>query len=81
MVGIDLEGGKDGGNEQSPKVFSPVSQHDTGYHRRQIGQSHDLPDMSCRNDDKEVGRECPDDRAQGCQRLSEIESPQQDIES
>ena len=81
MVGIDLEGGKDGGNEQTPKVFSPVSQHDTSYHRRQIGQSHDLPDMSCRNDDKEVGRECPDDGAQGCQRLSEIESPQQDIES
>ena len=37
--------------------------------------------MSCGNDDKEVGRERPDDGAQRSQRLSEVEGTQHDIEA
>ena len=34
---------------------TPISQYHTRNHRRQIGQSPYLPDMTCSNDNKEVG--------------------------
>ena len=81
MVRVDLKGREDSRDQQSPQVSSPIGQYHTGNHRRQIGQCPDLPDMSGGDDNQEIGRERPDDRAERRQMLSEVESPQQDIES
>ena len=59
MVGIDLKRREQGRDDQAPQVFPPVGQHDTRYHRWQIGQCPHLPDMSCGNDDEEIARERP----------------------
>ena len=81
MVGIDLEGCKDSREQQSPEVFAPISQHDTGYHRWQISQRPHLPDVARSNDNQEIRGARPDDTTQGSQMLTEVESPQQDIEA
>ena len=64
MVGKDLQGTEQRGDNQSPRIFPPIGKDDTSYHRRQIGKCHDLPNMSCSNDDKEIAAERPDDSPQ-----------------
>ena len=81
VVGIDLEGRKDGRHNQSPQVFPSVGQHDARNQRRQIGQRPHLPDVASGNDNQEVGRERPDDAAQSRQVLTEVERTQQDVEA
>ena len=81
MIGIHLEGGKNGRQKQSPQVFTPIGKHDTRYHRRQIGQCPYFPDVAGSNDDKEIGRECPYDGTQHRHPATEIECPHQDIEA
>ena len=81
VVRIDLKGCKDGCQQQSPEIFPPISQYQTSYHRWQIGQCPHLPDMASSNDDEEIGGESPDNGAQGCQMLAEVECPKQDIEA
>ena len=54
MVGIDLKRREHSCNNQSPQVFPLIGQNDTRYHRRQVGQSPHLPDMSCGDDDEEI---------------------------
>ena len=81
VVGVHLEGSENRRYEQAPQIFTSISQHDTRNHRREISQSHHLPNMSCSNDDKEIGGECPNDGAECRQGLTEVEGSQQDIES
>ena len=81
VVGIYFKGGEDGCDDKAPQVFPPVGQHDTRYHRRQIGQGHHLPDMSCSNDNEEITAERPYHRTQHGQIPTEIEGTQQDIEA
>ena len=81
MVGFDLKGTKDGSHRKSPQVFPSISQHDTCYHWRQIGQGHHFPDMTCSNDDEEIAAECPYHRAQHGQIPTEIKGTQQDVEA
>ena len=81
MVGIDLERSKQGRDDQAPQVFPSIGQHDTRYHRRQVGQCPHLPDMSCGDDDEEITRERPYHSTQGCHPLTEVEGTQQDIEA
>ena len=81
MVGVDLEGREHRREQQSPQVFPLIGEYDTRDHRRQIGQCPHLPDMSCSNDNKEIGGEGPDDGTQRRHILSEVEGPQQDIEA
>ena len=81
MVGMHLERGKDARHHQAPQVFPPVGQHDTRYHRRQIGQGHHFPDMSCSNDNEEITAERPYHRTQHGQIPTEVEGTQQDIEA
>ena len=63
VIGIHLKSCKDGCDNESPQVFPPICQHNTRYHRRQIGQSHHLPDVTCCNDNEEIAAECPYHRA------------------
>ena len=63
VVGVDLECGKDGCEHKSPQILTPISQHQSGYHWWQIGQSPHLPDVTSSNDNKEIGAEGPHDRA------------------
>ena len=81
VVRIDLEGREDGCQQQSPQVFPAIGQHKSCNHRWQIGQCPDFPDVSCCNNDQEIGRERPDNTSQCCQVLTEIKGPQQDVES
>ena len=81
VVGQHFKGTEDCCYQQAPEVFAPKSQHNTGNHRRQIGQCHHLPDMSSGNDDEEVAGERPDDGTQGCEIGTEVEGTQQDIEA
>ena len=81
VVGIHLESREDGCQEQAFQILAAISQHHSRNHRRQISQCPYLPDMTGCDNDKEVGRECPDDTTQRRQRLSEIESTQHDVEA
>lgn len=81
VVGVDLKGRKQRRDNESPQVFAPVGKHHAGYHRREICQSHNLPDMSCGYDYEEIAREGPYYGAQSRQRLAEIERTKKDIES
>ena len=81
MVGVHLKAGKQGREYETPQQLAPVGQHNTGNHRRQIGQGHHLPDVTCGYDYEEVTAESPYDGAQHGQRLPEIEGPQQYVEA
>ena len=65
MVGQHLQGGKECRHQHAPQVFATIGQHHTGYHRRQIGQRHDFPDVAGGYDDKEIAAECPYHGTQG----------------
>lgn len=54
MVGADFKGRKERRYNQSPQIFAPIGKHDTAYHRRQIGQSENLPQVAGGYDDKEI---------------------------
>ena len=73
MVGLHLKGGEDGCDDESPQILALVGEHHTGYHRRQVGQGNDLPDVSGGDDDEEVAGERPHDGAQHRKRPSEVE--------
>ena len=80
MVGQHLKSREEGRDEESGQIFSPVGQHDTSYERWQISQRPHFPDMSGRYDDEEIAGEGPHDGSQRCERLTEVEGSQQDIE-
>ena len=77
MVRIDLKRREDSRQQQAPKVFPAIGQHQTCNQRWQIGQCPHLPDVSCGDNDEEIGGESPKNRTQGCQVLTEIEGSQQ----
>ena len=81
VVRVDLECREDCRQQQSPEVFPAIGQHQSCDQRWQISQCPHLPDVSCGNDDEEIGGKGPEDRAQGCQVLTEVESAEQDIEA
>ena len=78
---MHLEGGKEPRDDESPQIFAAIGQHNTGNHRRQIGQCPHLPDVTGRNDNQEIGAEGPQDGTQRSQMLAEVEGTQQDIEA
>ena len=81
MVGIYLKGREHRRKDQAPKVLAPIGEHDAGYHGRQIGKGHHLPDVARGDDDEEIAAERPDDASQHSKVLAEVESAQQDVES
>ena len=81
MVSLHLKGGEDGCHDETRQVTPSISQYYTRYHRRQIGQSHYLPEVTSSYDNKEIGRESPHDTAQCGQRLAEVEGSQEDIKT
>ena len=81
MVGKHLEGGEKGGHHQAREIFPPICQHDTGYHRWQVGQGPYFPDMSCRYNDEEITGERPDNGPQSRQRRPELKGSEQDVEA
>ena len=81
VVRIDLKGREHSRQQQAPQVFPPKGKHDTGNERRQISQGPHLPYMTCGNNNQEIGREGPDNTSQRRQLLTEVEGPQQDVES
>ena len=81
MVGQHFQRCKNRRNQHAPQVFTPIGQHHTGNHWRQVGQRHHLPDMSCSNNDEEVAAERPYHSTQGRQIDAEVKGTQQDIEA
>ena len=81
VVGQHFQRCKNRRNQHAPQVFTPIGQHHTGNHWRQVGQRHHLPDMSCGNNDKEVAAERPYHGTQSCQIDTEVKGTQQDIEA
>ena len=81
MIGLHLKGGKQGRQDESPEIFSPITKHNTSNHWWQIGQGHHFPNVSGSNDNEEITGESPDDRTQNSQLLAEIKSTQQDVEA
>ena len=63
VVGINLESSENGCEHKAPQIFAPIGQHKSCNQWWQIGQSPHLPDVTCSNDDEEIGAEGPHDRA------------------
>ena len=63
VVGINLESRKDGCEHKAPQVFATIGQHYTCNQWWQISQGPHLPDVTCGNDNEEIGAEGPYDRA------------------
>ena len=59
VVGMHLEGRKEGREQQAPQVFATIGQHNARNHRRQVGPGPHLPDVSSCNNDEEIGAERP----------------------
>ena len=59
VVGVNLECSENGCEQESPQIFASIGQHKSCYQWWQIGQSPHLPDVSCSDDDKEIGAERP----------------------
>ena len=54
VIGADFKGRKERRYNQSPQIFAPICKHDTAYHRRQIGQCENLPQVAGGYNDKEI---------------------------
>ena len=63
VVGFYFKGCEHHCNDEAPQVFAPISQHHACYHRRKISQSHHLPEVSGGDNDKKIGRKCPQNTA------------------
>ena len=59
VIRLNLKGDEQGSNDSAQQVFLPVSQNDTCNRRWYLSQCHKLPDMPCRYQNEEIGRECP----------------------
>ena len=81
MVGHDLQGDEEGCEYAACQQLAPVGEHDARYCGRDVGKGDELPDVSRRNQNEEVGREGPHDAAQACQPCRYAECPQQDVEA
>ena len=81
MVRHNLQGHEECRQQSSRQALAPIAKHHTCDGRRNIGQGDELPDVTGRNDDEEVGRECPDDGSEGRHPCPEVESTQQDVEA
>ena len=81
MVGRNLQRHEQRSDQSTQPIFTSIAKHHTGNGRRNISQSNELPDMSGRNDDKEIGRERPDDSPQTRHPHLEVKGTKQDIEA
>ena len=81
MVRHDLQGDEKSRQDTARQQPAPVGEYDTRYCGRDIGEGDELPDVSRRNQNEEVGRESPHDAAQPCQPCRYAEYPQQDVEA
>ena len=81
VIGLHLEGSKDGRHHEAPQILPTIGQHDTANQGRQISQRHHLPQVTSGNDDEEIAGEGPHDGSQRGQIPTEVEGPQQDIEA
>ena len=75
VVRGDLQGHEQGGEDASPQQFPTIGEHNACYGGRHVGKGDELPDVSCRNQNEEVGREGPHDAAQACQPCRYAECP------
>jgi lipoprotein-releasing system permease protein len=67
VVRGDLQGHEQGGEDASPQQFPTIGEHNACYGGRHVGKGDELPDVSGRYQDEEIGRECPHDTAQSGQ--------------
>ena len=81
MIGENLQGNKQGCHHTSCQPLLPIYQHHAGNSRRNIGQSHQLPDMTGSNDNEKIRRKGPQYSSQRSQPDFKVEGPQQDIKS
>ena len=81
MVRGDLQGHEQGGEDASPQQFPTIGEHNACYGGRHVGKGDELPDVSGRYQDEEIGRECPHDTAQSGQPDRYAEDAQQDVEA
>ena len=81
MVRSNLQGYEQGRYQSPETVFSPVYPYHTRYCGRDVGQRNQLPDVSGRNNDEEIRRKGPDNRAQGRHPYLKVEGSQQNIEA
>ena len=81
VVGLYLQGGKQGCDQGAEQVFPLIAQDYASNSRRNIGQSHHFPYMTCSNDDKEVAGESPHYSTKRSHPVAEVKGAQQDIES
>ena len=59
MVGEDLQGHEEGGDEESPAVATAVAEHHAGDGGRDVGQRVELPDVTCTYYNKVIAGEGP----------------------
>ena len=81
MVRHNLQGSEEGCQRTSQQVLAPVGQYHTGYRGRYIGQGDKFPDVTGRNDYKEIGRKGIGYRTEGSQIPTHIQGEQEDIET
>ena len=81
MVGKYLKGRKQGCDNKSGTIAPTVGQQYAAYHRWEIGESHDFPDMTCGDDYQEIAGECPHDGSKGGEIPLEVKCAQHNIES
>ena len=81
MVRHDLQGDEKSRQDTARQQPAPVGEYDARYCGRDIGEGDELPDVSRRNQNEEVGRKSPHDAAQPCQPCRYAEYPQQDLEA
>ena len=81
VVAQNLQRSKECCDDESPHILASIEKHHTRNGWRNISQSDDFPDVSCRYNNKEIAAECPHDGTQGCHPMTEVEGTKQDIEA
>ena len=81
VIRHNLQGSEESGQRSAQQIFTPIGQDNTGYRRRYVGQGRKLPDVTRRNNNKEVGRKGIGYRSEGGQIPPHIEREQQNIEA
>ena len=81
MVGRNLQRHKESRYRSTQQILTAIAKHHTRNGRRNISQGNELPDMTGRYNDEEIGRECPDDSPQSRQPYFEVKGTKQDIEA
>ena len=81
MVRHDLQGDEEGCQDAAGQQLAPVGKYNARYCGWDVGKGDELPDVSCGNQDEEVGRKSPHDAAQSRQPHRYAEYPQEDVET